>query len=225
VTVLPSAASQATPVVQGGQLPYGHDDQALIAAISTALATGASLTAISTALLPFLYATGIRLKVLKAALILAESSRLPAVSPPGPAVNVTVQAETAFRSMYVLNAARRLQAAWNSDGIPGLRAAVATERRYLQQHKEAQANRAWAAELVDRAAAGENIPLRWKAVLDGRTSPECRAADGGLFWPSRPPAIGYPGTVHPHCRCTPELSDTDRGRTVDEQAAGHAMRH
>ena len=58
----------------------------------------------------------------------------------------------------------------------------------------------------------------WKAVMDSRTSAECAAANGKNFPADRPPVIGWPGAVHPHCRCVPTKPYAGAGM-VDESAA------
>jgi hypothetical protein len=45
--------------------------------------------------------------------------------------------------------------------------------------------------------------LGWYSRNDDRTSAECLAAHGKNFDPNVIPPIGYPGSVHPHCRCRP----------------------
>lgn len=80
---------------------------------------------------------------------------------------------------------------------------VERERRYYQQHLDAMRQRAIAAAQVDMAALEYGPLLGWKTVLDGHTSAECRAANKSNFYASRPPYIGFPGAVHPACRCRP----------------------
>jgi hypothetical protein len=45
--------------------------------------------------------------------------------------------------------------------------------------------------------------LGWNTVIDERTSAECRAADGKNYYATAMPDIGFPGSVHPACRCYP----------------------
>ena len=124
------------------------------------------------------------------------------------------------RAAYLVSAARRLAAVAASTRVgrsQRLRDAVKAEKRYLRAHLEATRLRVRAAERVAKAAK-ENPPreftigepgapinglLGWYAVLDSRTSPECRKANGRNFDPRQIPRIGYPGTVHPACRCKP----------------------
>jgi hypothetical protein len=46
--------------------------------------------------------------------------------------------------------------------------------------------------------------VRWKAQLDERTIPQCRAAHGHSFDASQIPVIGWPGAVNSYCRCSAE---------------------
>lgn len=136
------------------------------------------------------------------------------------------------RAAYLINAGRRLgTAVVREKAQPGsIQAAMTRERGLLRQHLEATRLRNEAAGRVQdeydkvsaqrqtenraKRAAGQestlgllaksrNIELGWYTVLDKRTSPECRAADGKNFDPLQPPTIGLPGTVHPRCRCLP----------------------
>jgi hypothetical protein len=79
---------------------------------------------------------------------------------------------------------------------------IAAERRYLAQHLNVERTRREAAAQVDEARGKWGDILGWKAQMDERTTPECRAADGTNFHALVPPAIGYPGTLHGGtCRC------------------------
>lgn len=106
------------------------------------------------------------------------------------------------RASYLVNASRRMSTAYQSGGVAEMRLAYERERTYWRQHKQAQQNRMKTAKQV--GAMMERVSealLGWHAVLDERTSPECQMADGRNFNPSRIPPIGYPGSVHPFCRC------------------------
>jgi hypothetical protein len=82
--------------------------------------------------------------------------------------------------------------------------ALAKERRYFDQHLGAERGRREAAGRVDSTARRLGLTtLGWHARLDDRTTPECRAAHSHNFDVTRPPSIGYPGAVHPSCRCRP----------------------
>lgn len=108
------------------------------------------------------------------------------------------------RASYLINAGRRVSRAYESGGIASLRDAYERERTYWRQHRDAGIRRMRAAEAVGTAMEHySEVLLGWHATLDDRTSVDCRMAHGRNFNPSRIPPIGYPGTVHPHCRCKP----------------------
>lgn len=119
----------------------------------------------------------------------------------GPATLATARQNMLRRAQFVLASARRLSAA--ARGGENLRAALETERRYYGLHLQALWNRARGASQVDSAAQSYGDLLGWYTVLDRRTSAECRAASGRNFSVMAQPLIGWPGTVHPHCRCYP----------------------
>lgn len=87
--------------------------------------------------------------------------------------------------------------------------AVRLEAQYMDQQRAAGQNRARAAKALDQAAAeaGPDGKLRWVAILDSTTTPDCAALHGTLFTldkPPRDPQSGKrltPGAVHPRCRC------------------------
>lgn len=114
----------------------------------------------------------------------------------GPAQRANDRAGRLYRAMYLLNAARRI-----STSPKPLREALRDEARFFAQHVAAQRRRDSAAEFLDTLGTPW---FRWHAVLDARTSAECRAANGHIYRADRIPAIGLPGSVHPHCRCFPE---------------------
>ena len=119
------------------------------------------------------------------------------------------------RAQYLIAAARRVTRSLGADqSREALVKALGRERRYWQQHLQASAKRTQAAAGVDAAAdqhgktvvdnrGRRRVLLSWRSVNDERTTAECRAANGKLFYADQPPKIGYPGTVHVHCRCRP----------------------
>lgn len=109
------------------------------------------------------------------------------------------KAERTYRAAFVVNSAKRVARGLREGKT--LEQLLPRERQLFQQHLDAQDRRVVAAALVDEAAKAYGPVLGWYAELDDRTSPECRAADGANFRADRRPRIGYPGTVHPHCRC------------------------
>jgi hypothetical protein len=125
--------------------------------------------------------------------------------PPGPAARLMVADVPYYRAWYITNACRRLER------TPDDPAAMAKESRYFRLHLNAMSNRLARADEMDRAAADVARPgsrthrplLGWRAVMDDRTTAECRAANGKNFYADREPLIGWPGTVHTKCRCRP----------------------
>lgn len=146
-------------------------------------------------------AAGVSVVVARAILSMPGALELPQTVPPGPASAAVKASERTYRALYLVSAARRVRAAL--DGGTNLTDAVRSELPNLKAHLAAQANRRQAALAVDKAAARHGLVLGWKAVMDSRTSAECAAANGKNFEVTRRPAIGWPGAVHPHCRCRP----------------------
>lgn len=132
------------------------------------------------------------------------AARSAAVAPPGatpltPAMRAAHGQAAASRAAYLVGAGRRLA---GTSGLARLDQQT-KERRFLNQHVAAQNQREQGAMALDAASNAYGPLLGWKAVLDDRTTPECRAADGKNFRPARPPAIGLPGVTHTNCRCRP----------------------
>lgn len=88
-----------------------------------------------------------------------------------------------------------------TDPLAALAAQVFRERQYYGLHLDAMRGRMTAAARVDSEAMTWGLLLGWYAREDRITSPECRAADGKNFRADAMPLIGFPGAVHPHCRC------------------------
>lgn len=118
------------------------------------------------------------------------------------------------RAQYLLAAARRITRQLGTDRSPdAVAGAIRRELQYWRQHVHAGTQREQAAAVADSTAAQHGAPVRaggkpvtvlgWHAVLDSRTDPQCRAANGKNWILERPPRIGIPGTVHPACRCIP----------------------
>lgn len=115
-------------------------------------------------------------------------------------VAATVEQNIRRRAAYLVVAAERVSRAMDSGADLG--AAIDAERRYLEMHQRASARRMEVAAQVEFARRTSPSGLvGWQAVLDERTSRECRLAHGRNFDPRRIPPIGYPGSVHPFCRC------------------------
>lgn len=135
----------------------------------------------------------------------------------GDAARAVQRAELYYRAAYIANATRRINSKLEADLT--LREATAAERTYYMQHELARRNRQNAAQAVDAAAGVYGALLGWHTHRDDRTTPECRAADGNNFRVGEPPRIGYPGSVHMYCRCSPGPPFA-RGRSVDQVTFG-----
>lgn len=127
--------------------------------------------------------------------------------PAGPAQTIEMTNAAAWEGLYLVTAAGRLAEA-EAEGPAALALAKEAEERYFDLHLVAEERRMRAAALQDMAAR-LNVDrvhpelLGWRAVLDDRTTPECRWAHGRNFRADRMPVIGWPGAVHVHCRCSP----------------------
>jgi SPP1 gp7 family putative phage head morphogenesis protein len=106
--------------------------------------------------------------------------------------------EPAYRAQFLVNSAKRLAVAHDM-GVGDIQ--LAKERAYLAAHRRATRNRLQVAERID-AMAQDSPWLEWHTVLDEKTTPDCRAMNGQIFTLDQPPAIGWPGAVHPQCRCS-----------------------
>jgi hypothetical protein len=125
----------------------------------------------------------------------------------GAATLTTERLNLQRRAQFVVLASRRIGADLVSVHSRGqsmgeaLLSAVSRERRYYAQHLLAIWNRSEAGAQTDNAAMTWGNLLGWHAVRDRNTSAECLAANGKNFYADHMPLIGYPGAVHPHCRC------------------------
>jgi hypothetical protein len=206
--------------------PPGVQDQQLIQDLSVALAEAATPAAVAKILSD---AKDVAEAAIRALLQLGGIERVlrrpHAVRPDAP-IQAQARQNWVRSAAYLLNATRRLSTAVLSGQRGALKDALAKERMYLDQHVQATIGRENAAQAVadayqkahqariednQRAAqsgafflpASGPTMLGWYAQMDDRTSPECRAANGKNFDPVKPPLIGYPGAVHPTCRCKP----------------------
>jgi hypothetical protein len=213
------APPQAPPPVQ--QPPQQQpdddalDDTALALAIA-ALLSGATAAVAAGGVAAMIAALKLRFalssaawQALGAVLGLVTEKPHPVAGAGGQASAQVSRMNAARRAQYVVAAAKRVLGAARdarAKGLPtiaAVRDALATERRYYQLHLAAMANRAAAAAETDKAAGKYGDLLGWLAVKDHRTSPECARASGKNYYSSRMPDIGFPGAVHPSCRCKP----------------------
>ena len=125
----------------------------------------------------------------------------------GPMQKLERRQSLAWRALYVIAAAERLHDAQDFER------AFQREHSYFLRHLAAEERRLRAAALVDVASRllddrteeqeTSKVPLLgWRSVIDQRTTPECKWANGQNFRADRIPVIGLPGAVHPRCRCT-----------------------
>ncbi|WP_156960828.1 hypothetical protein [Amycolatopsis taiwanensis] len=153
----------------------------------------------------------------RAAVALVTSTGRDAVLPLGPAAQGMQRTNLLRRAQYLLAAAKRLTRTLGTNpSREALTEALRRERQYWRQHLHASDRRTQAAALVDSTAdtaSGQVIDPRepsqprrvlgWRAVMDDRTTADCRAAHGRNFYADQEPRIGWPGTVHVRCRCRP----------------------
>lgn len=179
-----------------------RSDEEIVAIIAAALVIGASAKATATKLSPLV---GIPVEALLPVVVIGLSKPM---KYSGPVVrNATVNApatenysnlEYTYRAQYILAASRRVAAA---SRMGKREQALQAEQRYFNQHLQATENRHRAATQVDKERIRHGDTLGWYAKMDSITSAECKAANGRNFQASKIPPIGYPGAVHPHCRC------------------------
>lgn len=109
--------------------------------------------------------------------------------------------EAFYRAMYVVNAAKRVQARI-ADGVT-LSRALAAEKVNRDRHHEARSGRMDAARAVVEAALAHGDLLGWYLNPMLRNEPECIAANGHNFKASEGTVLGWPGAVHANCGCRP----------------------
>lgn len=190
------------------QQPPPSDTQLAIQAASQ-LAVAVSAAAAVTTLGAVFAAAGITGPALAAALSVVMGMPPESKGFYGPATSTIARLNLMRRAQFTVASARRVQQSLieaRSAGTPLSRAladAVTRERRYYGQHLLASWGRDNAAARVDSQAMTSGRLLGWYTVLDSRTSAECRAANQHNFYADQMPRIGYPGMVHPACRCLP----------------------
>jgi hypothetical protein len=112
-------------------------------------------------------------------------------------------AEPTMRARYLLAAAVRMTKAAAAGAFTS---GLSREQTYLDAHRRAGQRRARVAREYDETARGQQF-LRWNAIFDKATTPDCAAMDGSIWSVDRPP-MPPPGAVHPYCRCTAEPAGT-----------------
>jgi hypothetical protein len=196
--------STTSPQAQTDQPP---DQQATIAAVTLVLLSGLPFAAVAGYLSALLAPLGIPDTDVRTVLTLVQP-RLhpPLLSSQGPAEGFVNRTSYAHTAAYLVNAAERLSRGGS----------IEAERRFLSQHLAARAGRQSAAQTVDRVSAVWGPLLGWRARMDASTTAACRAANSHNFYAARPPAIGYPGSLHGGtCRCVPGPPFKDAGLVDD----------
>lgn len=166
-------------------------DEQAVQFIAAALLIGASAEATSKTLAPML---AVPAAVLRPILLLALAKALVAPSSGAKtATRLSDEEEATFRAGWAWAATQRILAGGT----------MKDEQKFFNQHLDAARNRHQRAAEVDKAAKRYGATLGWHAKMDSITSEECREANGRNFNINRVPEIGFPGTVHRHCRCKP----------------------
>jgi hypothetical protein len=182
---------------QPDEQPDEAQRQAAIVAITFLLVAGLTQAALVQGLISILAPLGVPVAVVVRLVSIVSFPGLSFTPPPptaGPAQTTMLRGVVARRAMYFVTASRRMAAG----GSPQ------AETRLFGAHLAAERRREKAAEQIDTASAQFGDILGWKAILDDRTTPLCRAAHGRNFSASRPPEIGWPGIAHGgNCRCRP----------------------
>jgi hypothetical protein len=191
------------------QQTAAQQDTQLALAAAGELATAVSVAAAVASLGALFAAAGITGAALAGALSVVMGMPPDAKGFYGPATSTITRMNLMRRAQFTVASARRVQGALvqaRSAGQPLGRAladAVTAERRYYGQHLMASWGRDNAAARVDSESMTWGRLLGWYTTIDSRTSPECRAANRHNFLADQMPRIGYPGMVHPSCRCLP----------------------
>jgi hypothetical protein len=190
-----------------GQPPPAAAQQNLAVQAAAVLATATTVAGAASVLAPVLAAWGVRAKVTEAELAIVMGHPPDAEGFYGPAgtnvarINLMRRAMFLVAGIFRLNGDDSLMRAGAEAGLWTY--ALARERRFYGQQLAAGWNRSQSAAQADSAAMMFGTYLGWYTVVDSRTSRECLEANGRNFWVYRMPRIGYPGMVHPHCRCLP----------------------
>lgn len=131
---------------------------------------------------------------------------------------IAAQQQAYARAAYMVRATQRLAPAYATKDAAVIRAAQQREDTFAVAHAKAASGRQTAVNALINVAAkvkpDENgrVMLGWYA--EAEPCPICLAADGHDFDALEPPAIGWPGWVHPHCAC--EAGAPHGGGLVDD---------
>lgn len=105
--------------------------------------------------------------------------------------------EITLRGWFVVNGLKRIAKAEDK------RAQLEKEKLFFALHQKARQRREAAARMIDEAADVYGPLLGWYAILDERTTADCRTRHGKNFRAKKKPRGGYPSQIHLNCRCSP----------------------
>lgn len=191
--------------------PPEEPPNSIAAQVMAVLAAGMAAHATVEALGVILAPLGLSRAAVRAAWRLMKYSRSPrGIRVRGEAGRRVARSAPIYRAMYLINAARRLQAGRRTGEDPGR--AVQRERTYLRGHLRAVADRYRSAAEVDHIAQvsrrmGGGATFRWIYVSEpGTPCPRirgrnCRDLHRKVFPVSSPPDGTYPGMRHHGCKC------------------------
>lgn len=183
--------------------PPPDADDAVIAALAAAITAGSALTKIRELLQQLPGVTSDTVTFVLHRAIFVSLLKTDKQEPTDPILAAQRHHNIQRRAAYIVAAVHRMNTATQTDTPDTIHTAWHQELEYLSSHLQATHKRnASATDLSHRwENAGHPDLMGWLAIQDDRTSPECRDASGRNFNPTTVPTIGYPGSVHPHCRC------------------------
>jgi hypothetical protein len=100
---------------------------------------------------------------------------------------------------FLINASRRITESMTKGKTADEAGKV--QRAYNKQHVVANRVRNEQIQKAKTVSDKHGPLVGWYAQFDSKTSPACRLANGNNFDAMAGTVIGYPGSVHPHCRC------------------------
>ena len=209
---LATATAEAPPVQQtepDQQQPTPTEDLELADALVTALGLATTGAAVTYLLTRYPQIKTANREAVEAALEHVMRWPQEPIQGTGPATVQMARTNLQRRAAYAGKVIERFNTAAQSAQVQGvsvqeaLQHAQHLDQNYLGQHAQAVIKRNKAASLVDMASSVYGNYLGWYSELDKDCTPECKRANGNNFYADFPPVIGYPGTVHPNCRCSP----------------------
>lgn len=209
--------TQPTTTTPPQQPPGDTTDDAIITALVAAILAGWALTKIHDLLTKLHHVEPDTVDYMLHKTIFAKLLTMDTYTPTDPILAAQRQRNIHRRAAYIVNAVRRMNTALTTHQAPTIRATWNQELNHLAAHLQANHKRNESAINLARRwkHAGHPDLMGWQALLDGNTSPECAEASGRNFDPTVVPTIGYPGSVHPHCRCAAVAAFNTDARVED----------